>query len=148
MRSKKTAFTLIELLVVIAIIALLLAVLLPALSEVKKRAMGLYCLANLRGLSLAWTLYADQNDGKLVSGEVWGNYGNVKPFDWVHPVISTSDPLYTTGMSENERELAGITERHHRLNHRQRRRKVVVDCRGCRGIALLRSDRAEYTHKP
>ena len=108
MRFKKTGFTLIELLVVIAIIALLLAVLLPALSEVKKRAMGIYCLANLRGLSLAWTLYADENDGKLASGEAWTNYGRVLPFDWVHPVISTSDPLYTTGMSENERELAGI----------------------------------------
>lgn len=108
MRIKKNAFTLIELLVVIAIIALLLAILLPALREVKKRAMGVYCLANLRGLSLAWTLYADQNDGKLVSGEVWADYDLVRPFDWVHPVIEMSDPLYTTGMSENERELAGI----------------------------------------
>ena len=108
MRFKKGAFTLIELLVVIAVIALLLAILLPALKEAKKRAMGLYCLANLRGLSMAWTLYADQNDGKLVSGEAWENYGNVRPFDWVHPVISTSDPLFTPGMSENARELAGI----------------------------------------
>ncbi len=107
-RFKKAAFTLIELLVVIAVIALLLAVLLPALKEARKRAMGIYCLANLRGLSVAWMLYADENDGKLVSGEVWADYSRVLPFDWVHPVISTSDPLYTAGMSENERELAGI----------------------------------------
>ena len=108
MRFRKTAFTLIELLVVIAIIALLLSILLPALKEAKKRAMGIYCLAELRGLSLAWTLYADENDGKLVSGEAWANYNRVLPFDWVHPVLETSDPLYTPGMSENERELAGI----------------------------------------
>ncbi len=108
MRFKKNAFTLIELLVVIAIIALLLSILLPALKEAKKRAMGIYCLVNLRGLSIAWTVYADQNDGNLVSGEAWANYNNVRPFDWVHPVLSTSDPLFIPGMSENERELAGI----------------------------------------
>jgi prepilin-type N-terminal cleavage/methylation domain-containing protein/prepilin-type processing-associated H-X9-DG protein len=108
MRFKKNAFTLIELLVVIAIIALLLSILMPALKEAKKRAMGIYCLSNLRGLSIAWTVYADQNDDNLVSGEAWANYGNVRPFDWVHPVLENTDPLYTPGMSENERELAGI----------------------------------------
>ncbi|MCD6394355.1 MAG: hypothetical protein J7M40_12720 [Planctomycetes bacterium] len=95
-------------LVVIAVIALLLAVLLPALKEAKKRAMGLYCLVNLRGLSVAWTLYANENNGKLVSGEVWCDYDKVLPFDWVHPVVSAGDSEYTYGMSEKERELAGI----------------------------------------
>ncbi len=108
MRVRKNAFTLIELLVVIAIIALLLSILLPSLKEAKKRAMSIYCLSNLRGLSIAWTVYADQNDGNLCSGEAWANYGNVKPFDWVHPVLENTDPLYTPGMSENARELAGI----------------------------------------
>ncbi len=110
MAKKKTfkAFTLIELLVVIAIIALLLSIIMPALKEAKKRAMGIYCLANLRSLATAWTLYANENDHKMCSSEVWGNYSQVQDFDWVHPVISTSDPLYTSGMTDHQRELAGI----------------------------------------
>jgi prepilin-type N-terminal cleavage/methylation domain-containing protein/prepilin-type processing-associated H-X9-DG protein len=108
-RKKTTkAFTLIELLVVIAIIALLLSIIMPALKETKKRAMGIFCLANLRSLATAWTLYADENDNKMCSSEVWGNYSEVQDFDWVHPVISTSDPLYTHGMTDHQRELAGI----------------------------------------
>lgn len=106
--AKKKAFTLIELLVVIAIIALLLSVIMPALKEAKKRAMGIYCLANLRSLATAWTLYANENDNKMCSSEVWGDYSRVEDFDWVHPVISTSDPLYTPGLSDHERELTGI----------------------------------------
>ena len=101
---RSIGFTLIELLVVIAIIALLMAIILPALQEVKRRAMGIYCQANLQNLSLAWTMYAQSNDGRIVSGEVWANYNNVRPFDWVHPVISTSDPDYIPGMSDHERE--------------------------------------------
>ncbi len=107
-RRQSIGFTLIELLVVIAIIALLMAIILPALQEVKRRAMGIYCQANLQNLSVAWTMYAQSNDERIVSGEVWANYNNVRPFDWVHPVISTSNPDYIPGMSDHERELAGI----------------------------------------
>ena len=107
-KRRTAAFTLIELLVVIAIIALLLSIILPALKEAKKRAMGIYCQSNLRSLSITWTTYAQENDEKIVSGEAWANYNNVRPFDWVHPLISTSDPDYSPGMSDHERELAGI----------------------------------------
>ena len=63
----KKGFTLIELLVVIAIIALLLAIILPALNKVKMQAKTVICSVNCRSLSTAWNTYAMENDDKIVS---------------------------------------------------------------------------------
>ena len=70
---RKEGFTLIELLVVIAIIAVLMAILMPALNRVREQGRRAVCLNNLRQLSLAWNLYADDNDEKMVNGDT-GEY--------------------------------------------------------------------------
>jgi prepilin-type N-terminal cleavage/methylation domain-containing protein len=66
------AFTLIELLVVIAIIAILAALLLPALARSKQQAMTTKCLSNHRQLIVAWTMYASDNGGVLVQNNALG----------------------------------------------------------------------------
>lgn len=68
--NPRRAFTLIELLVVIAIIAILAALLLPALSRVKERAYRVTCLNNQKQLGLAWEMYAGDGNDRLPLNEV------------------------------------------------------------------------------
>ena len=85
MSHRRKAFTLIELLVVVAIIAILAALLLPALSHGKQYAQRIYCMNNHRQLCLAWSMYSDDNSGKLP-------YASEDPYN---PI--TSEASWVTG---------------------------------------------------
>jgi prepilin-type N-terminal cleavage/methylation domain-containing protein/prepilin-type processing-associated H-X9-DG protein len=102
---KSRGFTLIELLVVIAIIAVLMAILMPALNRAREQGKRAVCLGHLRQLSLAWITYADDNDDKLVNGAAgysnqllsWGDHRN--ELAWVN-AVSTNWDTQVQGIKE------------------------------------------------
>jgi prepilin-type N-terminal cleavage/methylation domain-containing protein/prepilin-type processing-associated H-X9-DG protein len=102
---KKAIFTLIELLIVIALIAILAAMLLPALNKARDKAKAISCLSNLKQISLGFHLYADDYDSYLpphsafsfgidsyIGGAYQGNYPKV----WICSANPRRD--YTNGL--------------------------------------------------
>ena len=103
--TRKRGFTLIELLVVIAIIALLMAMLMPALNRVKKQARSVACQASLHQWTLIWSMFTTDRDGFFHEG--MGGEGQTSDDRW--PVIMKTEyrnldmrycPMATKPLSE------------------------------------------------
>jgi prepilin-type N-terminal cleavage/methylation domain-containing protein/prepilin-type processing-associated H-X9-DG protein len=84
--NRKKGFTLIELLVVIAIIAVLMAILMPALNVVREQARGIACMSNQKTIGLAYVMYADDNDSRMCGGmAMYAPINGIPP--WVMPPL-------------------------------------------------------------
>jgi len=85
----RRGFSLVELLVVIGIIACLVGILLPVLSAAREHAKRVACISNVRQLTIAWLMYANDNRGRLCSSNSWENDGSHDPvpgprsFSWI-----------------------------------------------------------------
>src|SRR5882757_8796921 len=83
--SQSGGFTLIELLVVIAIIAILAAMLLPALTKAKQKAQSISCMNNTKQILLGWRTYADDNNDFLAP--------NDSPYPKGYAIMPATDKL-------------------------------------------------------
>jgi len=86
---QRNGFTLIELLVVIAIIAVLMAILMPALNIAREQARGVACSTNQKTLTLAYIMYASEHDGTVCGGLAQPNIVNGVP-PWAMPPLDYS----------------------------------------------------------
>jgi prepilin-type N-terminal cleavage/methylation domain-containing protein len=95
---RQSGFTLIELLVVIAVIAILAGILLPALAKAKAKSQGIKCMNNNKQLSLAWIMYANDNNDQM-TGNLSGGGGH--PSTNVTWCVGVLDNTTSTSDSDN-----------------------------------------------
>lgn len=114
-RPTRAAFSLVELLVVIALIAVLMAILLPALNKARQAAQSVVCMTHLRQVMSSVFLYASDNDGAMVPAEWNSANGATHPYPTNYPtwawLVAPSDTIllgkYTDPQSGSKQYIFG-----------------------------------------
>ena len=88
--KNRRGFTLIELLVVISIIALLLAIMMPALAQIRKHALTIKCMANLDQFGNAWAMYFNDYDNKMPINAAETDFAGAADGYWWNELESTA----------------------------------------------------------
>ena len=138
----RSAFTLVELLVVIGIIALLISVLLPALSKARQQANSLQCQSNLRQIGLGLNLYCTANHGSLPYG-YWGGVG-----DWAPLVLNAISNKYGTDYNSVAPGNGGGGSGTQRYSSRTSLRKLLIDTDTPETDALVGITCTQYSCHP
>src|SRR2546421_12419525 len=107
MKARLKAFTLVELLVVIGIIAVLIGILLPALSKARDQANTVACMSTERQFYTLWQMYATQNKGRVIQARYQYYSGGSTPEDGVFDAAFLGTVLKAKNSAFNPRTGAG-----------------------------------------